>query len=63
VRTIKSVSTNSTWEEIMSHLILQGDDTTYPGFSLLGETSLAITMDEQMQASITEIPPDLGTFG
>jgi hypothetical protein len=26
----------------MAHLILQGDDTTYPGFSLLGESSLAI---------------------
>ena len=30
----------------MGHLILQGDDTKYPGFSLLGESSLAITMDE-----------------
>jgi hypothetical protein len=30
----------------MGHLILKGDDTTYPGFSLLGETNLAITMDE-----------------
>jgi hypothetical protein len=30
----------------MSKLILQGDNTTYPGFSLLGESSLAITMDE-----------------
>jgi hypothetical protein len=34
------------WEETMGHLILQGDNTTYPGFSLLGEPSLAITMDE-----------------
>jgi hypothetical protein len=30
----------------MGHLILQGDNTTYPGFSLLDESSLAITMDE-----------------
>jgi hypothetical protein len=30
----------------MSHLILKGADTSYPGFSLLGETSLAITFDE-----------------
>jgi hypothetical protein len=30
----------------MGHLILQGDNTTYPGFSLLGESSLAITFDE-----------------
>jgi hypothetical protein len=33
-------------EEIMSHLILQGDNTNWPGFSLLGESSLAITFDE-----------------
>jgi hypothetical protein len=30
----------------MGHLILQGTNTDYPGFSLLGESSLAITMDE-----------------
>jgi len=30
----------------MGHLILQGDNTLYPGFSLLGETGLAITLDE-----------------
>ena len=30
----------------MGHLILQGDNTNYPGFSLLGETNLAITMVE-----------------
>jgi hypothetical protein len=31
----------------MGHLILPGDNTTYPvGFSLLGESSLTITMDE-----------------
>ena len=30
----------------MGHLVLQGDNTTYPGFSLLGESSLAITFDE-----------------
>jgi hypothetical protein len=30
----------------MGHLILQGDNTTYPGFSLLGDSSLSITFDE-----------------
>jgi hypothetical protein len=30
----------------MGHLILQGDNFTWPGFSLLGESSLAITMDD-----------------
>lgn len=30
----------------MGHLILQGINTDYPGFSLLGESTLAITMDE-----------------
>jgi hypothetical protein len=30
----------------MGHLILQGENTTYPGFSLLDESNLAITMDE-----------------
>jgi hypothetical protein len=30
----------------MSHLTLQGDNFTWPGFSLLGESSLAITLDE-----------------
>ena len=30
----------------MGHLILQGDNFTWPGFSLLGETSLALTLDE-----------------
>ena len=30
----------------MGHLILQGDNLIWPGFSLLGETSLAITIDE-----------------
>jgi hypothetical protein len=30
----------------MGHLILQGDNTTFPGFSLLGENSLAITFDQ-----------------
>ena len=29
----------------MGHLILQGDDTVYPGFSLFGESSLAITLN------------------
>jgi hypothetical protein len=30
----------------MGHLILQGDSTIYPGFSLLGESSLGITLDQ-----------------
>jgi hypothetical protein len=30
----------------MAHLILQGDNTEWNGFSLLGESSLAITLDE-----------------
>ena len=30
----------------MGHLILQGDNTVYPGFSLLGENSLSLTFDE-----------------
>ena len=30
----------------MGHLILQGDNFTWPGFSLLGEPNLAITLDE-----------------
>jgi hypothetical protein len=30
----------------MGNLILQGNSTEYPGFSLLGETTLVITMDE-----------------
>ena len=30
----------------MGHLILQGDNLIWPGFSLLGEPSLAITLDE-----------------
>jgi hypothetical protein len=33
-------------EEVMSHLILKGDNTTCPGFSLLGENTLSITFDE-----------------
>jgi hypothetical protein len=30
----------------MSHLTLQGDNFSWPGFSLLGESNLAITLDE-----------------
>jgi hypothetical protein len=30
----------------MGHLILKGDNTIYPGFSLLGESSLAVTLDD-----------------
>ena len=29
----------------MGHLILQGDNIEYPGFSLLGENTLSITFD------------------
>jgi hypothetical protein len=39
-----SISTQR--EEIMGRLILQGTNTDYLGFSLLGESSLVITMDE-----------------
>ena len=30
----------------MGHLSLQGDNTIYPGFSLLGENTLALTLDQ-----------------
>ena len=30
----------------MGHLILSGDNTTFPGFSLLDESSLATTLDD-----------------
>ena len=30
----------------MGHLILQGDNTIYPGFSLLGENTLSLTFDQ-----------------
>jgi hypothetical protein len=40
----------------MGHLILQGDDTNYPGFSLLGESSLAITMDETGIGNFNVLP-------
>jgi hypothetical protein len=44
-----SVTQPTQWEEIMGHLILQGDSTThYPGFSLLGESTLAITFDDAL---------------
>jgi hypothetical protein len=46
IRAHQATSTNPTWEEIMGHLILQDDNFTWPGFSLLGESSLAITMDD-----------------
>ena len=39
----------------MGHLILQGDNFTWPGFSLLGETSLAITFDETGIGHINEL--------
>jgi hypothetical protein len=37
----------------MGHLILQGDNIGYPGFSLLGESSLAITFDT---TGVIELP-------
>jgi hypothetical protein len=40
----------------MSHLILQGDNTMWPGFSLLGESSLAITFDETGLAHQNQLP-------
>jgi len=33
-------------EEVMGHLIRSGDDTAFPGVSLLGESSLAIKLDD-----------------
>jgi hypothetical protein len=42
-------------EEIMSHLTLQGDNFTWPGFSLLGESSLAITLDETGIGNFNEL--------
>ena len=39
----------------MGHLILQGDNITYPGFSLLGESSLAITLDETGTGDFNEL--------
>jgi hypothetical protein len=39
----------------MGHLILQGDSTThYPGFSLLGESTLAITFDDALIDSVLD---------
>jgi hypothetical protein len=43
-------------EEIMGHLILQGDNTVYHGFSLLGESSLAITFDETGIGHFNDLP-------
>jgi len=40
----------------VGHLILQGDDTVYPGFSLLGESSLAITLDENRGRELQHTP-------
>jgi hypothetical protein len=39
----------------MGHLILKGDNTEYPGFSLLGESSLAITFDEALVGGFDEL--------
>jgi hypothetical protein len=41
-------------EEIMGHLLLQGDGILFPGFSLLDESSLAITLDVT-GASVVEL--------
>ena len=43
----------------MGHLILQGDNAVYPGFSLLGESSLAITLDETGAGDFNELVPGL----
>jgi hypothetical protein len=40
----------------MGRLILQGDNTLYPGFSLLGESSLAITFDVTVAVAFNELP-------
>jgi hypothetical protein len=40
----------------MGHLILQGDNTTYPGFSLLDESSLAITFFGGGMGTVLELP-------
>ena len=40
----------------MAHLILPGDNTLYPGFSLLGESTLAITLDETGIGHFEELP-------
>ena len=39
----------------MSHLTLQGDNFSWPGFSLLGESSLAITLDETGIGNFNEL--------
>jgi hypothetical protein len=43
-------------EEIMGHLILQGNNTVYPGFALLGESSLAITLEVTGMGSFNDLP-------
>ena len=40
----------------MGKLILPGDNTTWNGFSLLGESSLAITFDETGIGDFNELP-------
>jgi hypothetical protein len=40
----------------MGHLILPGDSTIYPGFSLLGESTLAITFDETGAFNLLQLP-------
>jgi hypothetical protein len=40
----------------MGHLILQGDNTTWNGFSLLGESRPAITLDVTVAGDFNELP-------
>jgi hypothetical protein len=43
----------------MGHLILPGGNTNgYPGFSLLGESSLAITFDDALIDSVLDFLDD-----
>jgi hypothetical protein len=40
----------------MGHLILQGNNTVYPGFALLGESSLALTLEVTGMGSFNDLP-------
>jgi len=40
----------------MGHLILQGNNTDYPGFALLGESSLAITLEVTGMGGFNDLP-------
>jgi hypothetical protein len=47
IRALQTASANSTrWEVVMSHLILTGDNITYPGIGSLGESSSTITISD-----------------